>query len=484
MSTNKYFCLVLVLASFGASAARIQLSHFPPNPGVMPGGGWKFTAGSTFANPPSQRMWVDGVYGGARNLAAIDSLVLSGRAGALAVSAAQRMTVAEAAGVVGRCLISGPVCAVAGAAAAAVYAGYRIRADKEGAGLQFDSGQPPEPIDCYKVEGIEYSGFARSCASSPSAAAMQWVNFANSNNVGDSSTPTRVQLSVFSLDGCTATLCTVRRVQTANTEYWGGNTYYHPLANDTAQYGISLTSASGCRPVVDFENPSYSFPGGAPDSQGKCPSGRYSPISMDQATEKLALNPPPVGDPVFMDAVKRSVDAGGQQSPAEIVATGPESQTGQPVSSTTTSPTGTTTETKTPTYQYTYAGDTITYTTTNTTETCTGSNSCTVTTVTPPRPTEQDPDDPCTTNPNRAGCVELGRAPDAEAIKNKDIPVNVTVVGGFGADNASCPGKITLSHGVVIDPYGLVCTYMGGIRFALLGSSFLIACLIFIGRVD
>jgi len=35
-----------------------------------------------------------------------------------------------------------------------------------------------------------------------------------------------------------------------------------------------------------------------------------------------------------------------------------------------------------------------------------------------------------------------------------------------------------------VDPFGLVCTYMSGIRFAVIGIAWIMAALIFMGRTD
>lgn len=214
----------------------------------------------------------------------------------------------------------------------------------------------------------------------------------------------------------------------------------------------------------------------------KCPTARYTKITTDQAGEKYAAHPGPVNE--LLDALRGAVDYGDQEAPAAQDLTGPESQTGTPESSTTTGPEGTTTTTKTPVYNYTYAGDTITYQTTYRTETCTGANSCSTTTTTPPKPTEQDPEDPCTAAPDRAGCAKLGTPPNPEDLKKKDVPVSITPESGFGAGTGTCPGPIQLLNGATVDPFGLVCTYMSGIRFAIIGVAWLMAALIFLGRVD
>src|SRR6218665_1028877 len=161
--------ILLLSVSQHAEAARIKMSQFPPNPGLMPGGGWKFTPGSTFADPPPPRQWVDGVYGGVRAVIASDAITLSGRAGALVVTAAQAVTVAEAAAVVARCLAN-PVCiaatAAAGAAAAALYDHYRVK-PAPGGGLEADDGQAEVDTSMYQCKPGSFKSSATTSYTQP-----------------------------------------------------------------------------------------------------------------------------------------------------------------------------------------------------------------------------------------------------------------------------------------------------------------------------
>lgn len=141
------------------------------------------------------------------------------------------------------------------------------------------------------------------------------------------------------------------------------------------------------------------------------------------------------------------MNAGGSINSSEFTTTGPASQIGTPTSTSTTTPTGTTTTTTTPTYNYTYNGDKVTYTTTNTTvtNTCTGAGSCTTTnTSTTPAPsTPQDPNDPCTADPNRLGCMQSGTPPTDPAPAPRDVPFSIDPV-NFGGQG-SCPAPITFA---------------------------------------
>lgn len=152
---------------------------------------------------------------------------------------------------------------------------------------------------------------------------------------------------------------------------------------------------------------------------------------------------------------------------------------------------GTTTETETTTRTGTNPdGSTGTQTTTTTT-TCDQLGNCETTTETETEGSFVDPEaDPeeqpseCELNPTAAGCAEL------DVPNGPDLPTsNVSISGvvpqtGWGADNGTCPALVhTVSLGDV-DVFGLMCTYMAGIRFLVIGMAWLIAALIFIGRTD
>jgi hypothetical protein len=477
----------------GASHAGITLSQFPPNPGVMPGGGWQWQSGSTFANPTPPRAWVNGVYGSVPKIVATDAMTLAAKGGPMAVSVAQRVGLAEAGAAIGRCMAgSVPVCAAATAAAIA-YEVYRIHAADDYPGtpcasgeLCFDPGTPPQ-----QAQGFEYRAYGDGWGTRPAqptwaASVSEFVSYCTSGGPAT----------------CSASGVTV------NPDTYAGGAYITRTRNsDGAVIGYFVISSprydgpmvQSCPASVDASNPAYSVPAGMPPGvDGKCPTARYNhqPITPENAGAKIAAYPPgdfstnPLGIGL-RDALKDAIESG-QQVPAEVESTGPASQTGQPTTTTTTNGQGTTTTTKQETYNYNYAGDKITYQTVTNTYTCTGAGSCssanadsTTTTTTEPPPegsTEQEGE--CAKNPTAAGCVKLGTPPDAEAMPGKSIAVTVAPESGFGADTGTCPAMVQTQLIGSVDPFGLVCTYMSGIRFAVIGIAWIMAALIFLGRVD
>ncbi|MFN5048840.1 hypothetical protein [Roseateles sp.] len=456
------FFSALVLVSAPAHAAkRIQLSHFPPNPGVAPGGGWKFTPGNKWADPPPQRAWVDGVYGDVRRVGAEDVVHLAGKAGELAVTARSLVTVSEAASVIARCL-GNPACiAAAGAGAVVVgelYSRYRVRPAAAG-GLEADPGASPSDAFVWQCGAAGNKGITPEAACSPLFATV--------------SAGKRI-VQNFS--------CGVPNVDTTGVSCDGtyfepsyGNVYWSRTASKTVEKVCRGQTQNGYQQVVGFD--------------GKCPAGFHQPITADEAADKLKTAPPPAVSDALKDALREALK-GGQTVEADFETSGPAKQIGSPASTTTTNGQGTTTTTTTPEYHYKYEGDTITYETVNVTQTCVGANACSAAnatetkTETKPPPKEGDEKDPCSVAPDRAGCAKLGTPGEGEDIKKKDIPVSITPDSGFGADTGTCPAPIQLANGLTVDPFGLFCKYMAGIRFAVIGVAWLIAAFIFLGRIE
>ncbi|MBB4842210.1 hypothetical protein HNP55_000705 [Paucibacter oligotrophus] len=422
---------LVCLAGLGlsAQAARVTMSQFPPNPGVLPGGGWIFTPGTTFANPPPPRAWVNGVYGSVPQFVRSDVVSVAGRAGALAVTAKGAISLADGVAAVGRCLaMSTPVCMAAGAMAAVAYSHYRMRPDGKG-GIEFDEGMPEAEGFLWCVDGKD-----RGCGRSPEEVAtgrtaevlqgMQGVSIGSSTCVitGDSA------------------VCKTSYSQTLKDEYPPFQTRTYKYSN-----GVNLKQKPGkyCPPVIDFGNPAYSNLAPVPGVDGKCPTGRYGAgLTPEEAAAKVMANPPTLPNTGWGQAVSDAIDVGGQSAPAELTVTGPASQTGSPVTTTTTSPTGTKTETVTPQYDYTYNDNRVTYN--ETTVTVTNNNGDTTTTTTTGKPPSgtQDPKDPCTANPERIGCQQLGAAPDDKVPKlSKTLQFSAESVGLPGG----CPPDVSIS---------------------------------------
>jgi len=81
------------------------------------------------------------------------------------------------------------------------------------------------------------------------------------------------------------------------------------------------------------------------------------------------------------------------------------------------------------------------------------------------------------------GCLKLD-VPEGPNLPTVDKQISINPETGFGADNGTCPGLVHTSLVGDVDPFGLVCTYMAGIRYFVIGISFIMATLIFLGRVD
>ncbi len=399
------------LSAHAASTVTLseQLTGWSPNPG----GGWVRNAynprvidAATAAN----RSWAAAGAGASARVVATDAAIIAGRAGPLAVSSAMSVSLADAAGAVGRCMLGGGVICGAASAAAAAYAAYRVYATPDG-GLVADPGQEPSggtaPGWLANWSGYETTAPA---ASGP-AAAQQLMDQVNALY--------NEHCYVLDITGPT----TFRAVCDSGV-----------IAPGSWRQSGTVTVAANCAATIDALNPAYSTPAGPPGPDGKCPVGRYNavPITPGDAASKVAAHPPEDPTP-WVQPTKDAIDTGGQSVPAGITTTGPTSQTGTPTSKTTTggSPSQTVTETSTPTYTYNYAGDTITYNTsvTNVTNNIT-TGTTTTTTTTTPAPTPQEPTDPCTANPDRIGCLKLGSTPtDTVPTKAPNINYSAESVG-------------------------------------------------------
>lgn len=476
LSFYQGFAALFFVAFLLPGHASTTLSQFPPNPGVLPGGGWKLTPGSTFADPPPPRAWVNGTYGGVPGVKATDALTLKGPAGNLPVSVSRSATLGAVGAAAARCL-GNPIC-MAGAAVASTL----ISEGLERSRIYPESSNPErlrhDPgVDPITQQGYEYGEPWNDYWGSASGACehyaghraeQAWVEVVSSNVVGTA--PNNLQCRYTYKFHCAGDPSSGPRNCTAETS--AGTLSYR-----TAQI-------TQCPASIDALNPAYSIPAGQPvGPDGKCKTARYNhvPIGVTAAGEKFAMYPPTNPSAVADAALK-----GGEIiTPSAWEGTiGPASQVGPSESTTETSSTGTKATTKTPTYTYNYGGDTITYNQSWTT--VTNNNGDITTTVTNPPPvqsTEQDPTNPCTQNPEAAGCQKLD-VPTGDNLPTKTIQASALPDSGWGSDNGTCPGLVHTTLVGDVDPFGLICTYMGGIRFAVIGFAGLIAALIFIGRLD
>lgn len=438
-----------LLAGLGLSAhAEIQLSHFPPNPGVLPGGGWQFTSGTTFGNPVGPRQWTNGVYG-ART---IDAMSLATRGGALTVTAQSTMTWRAVGGAAARCLsLSAPVCA-AGSAAALLYEGYRVYA-ADGGGLLADPGTPPVQVDNYSCTVGNYSGTGTTPLGACEKAAQ---------NRNAAIAPTTIAHRF------------VLQSQTANSFEYATYIRVNGGAESQSSSSTAMKSGttSGCPASIDPGNSAYNVPAGKPvGPDGKCPTARYNwaPISPEVAADtKLPAQPNgAIGQQAAQDAI-----ASGQAIPATVTTQGPSSINGPSVQGTTTGPSGTTTTTKTPTYTFNYGGDTITYGPTTTTTTITNNEGTTTTTETE----QETPTDQCERYPDSLGCIKMGDAPE------ETVPVRAATM-TYTAETpglpSGCPGDVVLFDGQTFS-YAHACTAAERMRPLVIAAAGITASLMMV----
>ncbi|MES2099389.1 MAG: hypothetical protein V4569_06180 [Pseudomonadota bacterium] len=494
---------LLALVSVQAVAAdTITYSRFPPNPGVMPGGGWQFGPGSTFANPTPPRAWVNGVYGGLPKAVGTDVVSLLAKGGPMPVTVVGSVGFGAAVGAVGRCVLGMNAACAVGTAAYLAYQQYmRARppsdvpgsvVPNDGEHFDYDPGQAPAvgDVDCWTMDP-----YWMTCEATAEAAAIKGRNVVNQSDYSGSIKPQGEPTATGVKTCVDASHCTVQT---------GTVLIYFPTGevagNDLKNNSVARTTTSGsvCPASIDPFDAQYNVPAGSPIGEdGKCPTARYNHQpktpgqfqGMADAGQLPHIQPDWSSAP-WNQAVPDAFNPGNGTAPADITTSGPASQTGTPTVVTTTNPDGSTvTTTTTPSWQYTYNGGSVTYqgSTTTTTNTCTGAGSCSTgptTTTSSGSGTVQDPLDPCTNNPDRVGCLEHGQDPQEPDLDNEEIPVEVTPQGGWGASDGTCPAKVQTASLGMVDPYGLFCTYMTGIRFAVIGVAWLIGALIFIGRID
>lgn len=418
----------LVLVAAGSANAAVTLSQFPPNPGVLPAGGWQFTSGTTFANPTPPRAWVNGVYGGVPSATVSDAVTISGRAGALAVTARTTVSAVEVALALGR---------LAGGAGAVLAAGSLAYDLLQSAGVrQGPSGPLVDPgADPIQTSVIEY-GVGDGSFLSPLAAACGAVAAFRTN-------PYDVWKFVSSRVGS------------------GGDAYCSLIATDrttgnvvdSREFQMTTrvnTSGKSCAPIVDSSSGQTYVPGTRDD--GKCITGRYEAPSSPSQVAGLIQSA--VNGNVAQGA-KAVVSAGQSIPAADFKVEGPASQTGTPATTSTTStaPNGvvtTTNTTNTPVYNYTYAGDTININNSTITTTTTNVGGNVTTTETK---SDVPADSQCKEFPNSLACLQLGELQDSPI-----TPVQKSItVGQESIDLPSgCPADIALPGGRVIS-YATAC---------------------------
>ena len=430
-------CAGLGLTLTAHAGSDFVLMNGAPTTVPLPGGGWKVIPPAPGSSPDATRIWLGRMVNGTTSVE--EALQIAGRGGAVPARVQQVVKVADAAGAVARCLKAPVVCAAiaAGVAAGAYYfyRKYGVKPDGNG-GLVADPGQPQEQHPKYNC-GVSPDGKPSFDGTSPEAACKLAIKFYDYDYV-DVNGAHRWRVST--LTSCTPTACTF--------DYSVGSSRPgYPTISDgsTATIPVAQVGTIGlCPAVVNFYDPAYSTPGGPPGPDGLCPTGNYSqPVTVEEAQRRVIVYPPPDDDTALPGALREAVEHG-QAVPSTIRTTGPATQTGQPVSTTTTDAKGTSTSTQTPTYSYHYDGDQITYDTTVTTTVINndGSTSSSSTTTSGPSP-DKEPKDPCDLHPERVGCMGLGSPPDDTVKKTQSQLSWQTESLGFGA---SCPSDLVIQQ--------------------------------------
>jgi hypothetical protein len=92
--------------------------------------------------------------------------------------------------------------------------------------------------------------------------------------------------------------------------------------------------------------------------------------------------------------------------------------------------------------------------------------------------------DPCVADPGRLGCIGLGQVPEDVPTPAVERPITATPMTGWGADSGSCPApqvmQLALIGAVTFDNT-VLCSWLAGLRFVILGVAGLGAAGILIG---
>lgn len=445
----KQAALVLAAALALPAHAGIVLSNFPPNPGLLPGGGWQFTPNTTFGDPPPPRAWVNGVMRSVPAAVVTDSLALKGPAGNLPVAVTTT---------VGAPAIASALARVASRASVPLAVGMTAYDLLKSSGIRQGASAPEMDIGTDQVDNVETeyschmgSQYA-SKSNSLSGCAEQIVSKAQANadsklNPAPLWSGNQTQtVYTYSLNSCGSSSCWIKSTQQTQERFcssgvcapWKNTGPLTTINSNLVEASSKSVTSKSCPKITDALTGESYVPGQYSD--GKCMTGRYSPVTQDQAAARLS--PYVSSDPVA--SAKAVLQAGETIDADPYQVTGPASQTGQPTSTTTTTPTGTTTVTTTPTYNYTYQGDTITISTTNTTTTNITNNQGDTTTTTETT-TNAGSDDKgmCTMYPDSLACMKPGAPPTDPAPTPKTFPISIEPMAFPG--QGACPVPIGFS---------------------------------------
>lgn len=471
---GRLFALVCLAGLGLTGTAHAVLSEREALSGWSPKAGGGFARNVANPNYPGTSRVLANV---GTSVVATTTATIGGPAGALIVSTAATLSRANIGAAVGRCLLmANPLC-IAAAAGTALWA-ESLRIKSEGGGIVQDPGQSKQTVAAWLATVTNPTNSQLLTATSDTQLGAASAVIPGLNKVTGSNTACLTHYDYRAGAVLSATQVRYQQRLSYTQNPTGNYGTCGPAGNvgawtDSGIVTTSQTSVQQCPSYIDFQ---YGLqpPGSTPGADGKCKTGVYSgEITPIQVGEKFTQFPPS-----DQAAVVQNVLQGGQEIEPESAATsGPTQQTGTPTSSTTVGPLGTSTQTSTPTYHYEYGGDSdfINYTTTTTVEMCTGAESCTTTTTTEAPPVENDPKDPCTTNPDRLGCTKLGTAPTDQVAK-------VTRSIGFGAESVALPSGCpsdTVVQGKSFS-YGPVCDAATAARpWVLVGAAFsaLMLCL-------
>jgi hypothetical protein len=352
-----------------------------------------------------------------------DMFNAAGPAGNLGLTAQRTVSGAAAARAIVGQAAKGFVPVAIGIAAYDLMQAYRVRATASG-GLEVDPGVATSPQTSWKAT------FPSGSPSAGSAAAA--IQAGHQSRTSSSFIPLEclTDTLAYSNGGTSASMRCNYRTAAAPNGYI-----------DYFQYAASSSTVQGCTAQIDALTGVSYVPGVGGD--GKCLTGRYDPITADNAATRIAAG-------MTVAAVKDYImSPGAQASPIPTIGTttvtGPATQVGTATTSTTTTSTGSTTSTVTPTYNYTYGGNTVTYNTVNSTVTNT-TNGGTTTTTTESKP-QSETDTQCKLYPNSLGCLSLGEAPDSPI-----TPVQKSVTVGQESISlpSGCPADIAVPGGRVL----------------------------------
>lgn len=222
--------------------------------------------------------------------------------------------------------------------------------------------------------------------------------------------------------------------------------------------------------------------GGSPGLDGKCETGSYAPVSINDL--KQLLNDQKVvaaAQAQAVNLINDGLSTGQSVTPQSQTLSGPSSQQGAPVTTTTTDSLGNqVTKVLTDTYNFTYSnGDTVNYTKTNVATTTNNTTNQTTTETTTNAATATG--DLCKDHPDVLACVKLGEA-QVDPPTPQQVPFSINSVGMPDASGCPAPLPFTVAGHTYAITWDPVCnaasTYA---RPVMLVCAVALAAFVFIG---